>query len=155
LEAVGLEPLHRGVPRRDLHVAVERAARVAQEIVGERLPAGDGLGCAGRAVEFLDCHTPTVVAAANRRIPRARSRCGSIEGEDAADLVARLDLELPVDLAQVVVDGARTDEEPFGDLGVGGTPGGEAGDLELLWCQVVASALDPLARACAGREELD
>jgi hypothetical protein len=41
LEAGGLELVDPGIARRDLHVAVERAARVAQQPVGQGLPPRD------------------------------------------------------------------------------------------------------------------
>jgi hypothetical protein len=41
---------------------------------------------------------------------------GRTAGQDAAQLVARADLELDEHLAQVVLDGARADEQPGADL---------------------------------------
>jgi len=40
-------------------------------------------------------------------------------GQDAVELTAGAYGELGEDLAQVVLDGARTEEQPGGDLGVG------------------------------------
>ena len=41
-------------------------------------------------------------------------------------------VELPVDLAQVVVNGGRAEEQLGGDIPVGGPGGGQPGDLSLL-----------------------
>src|SRR6266567_781183 len=41
-------------------------------------------------------------------------------------------VELPVDLARVVVDSGRAEEKLGGDVPVGGTDGGQPGDLSLL-----------------------
>ena len=50
--------------------------------------------------------------------------------EQAAQLVAALDPELGVDVAQVVLDGlGGGDEQPGGDLGVGHALPGQMGDL--------------------------
>jgi hypothetical protein len=49
--------------------------------------------------------------------------------EQPGKLVARADAELGEYLPQVVGDGVRADEQPRGDLGVGGTLGGQPGDL--------------------------
>ncbi len=46
-------------------------------------------------------------------------RCGArVAGQDAIELVARADVELDEDLAQVVLHSARTDEQAGADLGV-------------------------------------
>jgi hypothetical protein len=55
----------------------------------------------------------------------------------------------------VVVDGARTDEQPRGDFLVGGTLGREARDLRFLRGQVIACLDGPFTRVLASRRELD
>jgi hypothetical protein len=55
----------------------------------------------------------------------------------------------------VVVDGAGANEQLRGDFLIRGTVGREAGDLGFLGGQVVAGLDGPLARALAGRLELD
>src|SRR6266567_866693 len=42
------------------------------------------------------------------------------------------DVEFAVNLSEVIVNGAGTDEEPGGDLPIRGAPGGQPGDLRLL-----------------------
>ena len=71
------------------------------------------------------------------------------------ELGAGFDPELAKYLAQVIVDSAGADEQLGGDLLVGGTVGGEAGDLCFLWGQVVAGLDGPFAGVLAGRLELD
>ena len=71
------------------------------------------------------------------------------------ELVAGLHSELAECLAEVVVDGVGADEQPRGDFSVGGTIGGEAGDLCFLGGQVIARLDGPFARVLAGRLELD
>src|SRR4029077_17379077 len=55
----------------------------------------------------------------------------------ARELGARLHVELPEHLPQVVFDGARTDEPLGGDLSVGVPLCDEARDLRLLWGELV------------------
>src|SRR6267378_3043663 len=52
--------------------------------------------------------------------------------ERAGEADAPGHVELPVDLAQVVVDGGRAEEQLGGDVPVGGSDGGQPGDLSLL-----------------------
>ena len=70
-------------------------------------------------------------------------------------MVAGLHSELAERLAQVVVDGARADEQLGRDFRVGGTVGRKAGDLRFLRGQVVTRLDGPFARVLAGRLELD
>ena len=51
---------------------------------------------------------------------------------DARELRARGDVELRVNLAQVVVDRARAEEQLRGNLWIGLAAGDQAGDLQLL-----------------------
>src|SRR5258708_6009733 len=88
---------------------------------------------------------------------------GSIRERDRADpretpwseIATRLDVEFSVDLAQVEVDGARADEQPGGDLGIGGATSRQSCDLLLLGSQVAASFVDSFARLHARSEEFE
>jgi len=60
------------------------------------------------------------------------------------------DPELAEDFAQVVVDGARADEQPGGDLLVGEAFTGQAGDLRLLRGEHVLCLDAALAGPLAG-----
>src|SRR6266550_5722692 len=75
---------------------------------------------------------------------------GRVAGQDAVELAARADVELGEDLAQVVLDRARTDEQPGADLGVGESVAGEPRDLPLLSRELVVrfhrAFADSLAR---------
>src|SRR5947208_12771905 len=79
---------------------------------------------------------------------------GRVAGQDAVELVARADVELGEDLAQVVLDRARTDEQPGADLGVRESVAGEPGDLGLLGGQLVPGLDGALADSLAGGQEL-
>src|ERR1700741_4007024 len=70
-------------------------------------------------------------------------------------LRSRRDVQLPERLAQVVLHGARADEQLGGDLAVGTAIGREAGDLRLLRRQLVEGGGRPLSCVLAGRLELD
>ena len=96
------------------------------------------------------CAGPVVLESSGRVVDADQSTDTTL-----AELLSRLDVELPVHLAEVVVDGVGADEEARRDLGVGRPGGGEAGDLRLLRCEVVAGFVDALAGARAGREQLD
>ena len=69
--------------------------------------------------------------------------------------MAGLHSQLAERLAQVVVDGARADEQLGRDFRVCGTVGGKAGDLRFLGGQVVTRLDGPFARVLAGRLQLD
>src|SRR5262245_56785930 len=73
---------------------------------------------------------------------------------EAGELSARRDAELLEHLAQVVVDGPRTEEQPAGDLPVGRPLGDHAGDLVLLGGEVVERARVALARRLVGGAQL-
>src|SRR3954447_26426702 len=88
-------------------------------------------------------------AAASRGIGlRARAARG------VAQIVARPDPELREHLAQVPLDGARTDEELGADLGIRPPIGGEARDLSLLRGELVTCLDAPLAHRLAGSRQL-
>src|SRR5260221_13870492 len=55
-----------------------------------------------------------------------------VAGQDAVELAAGADAELGEDLAQVVLDRARADEQPGADLRVGQPLPGQPRDLSLL-----------------------
>lgn len=62
-------------------------------------------------------------------------RRAELAGRKAAQLVARGDVELLKDLAQVVLHRSMADEELCADLWVGETIPGQSGDLCFLGCQ--------------------
>ena len=115
-------------------------------------------GIDGRApveLEELDliCIVPHKRATSPARGGRAldRSRAG---GQDAAELAARVDAELGEDLVQVVLDGARADEQLGPDLGVRQAVAGQPGDLGFLSSQFfipgggsALGAVSPAARS--------
>src|SRR4051794_5014715 len=70
------------------------------------------------------------------------------------ELCPRLHGKLPEHLAQVVLDGARADEELRGDLSVRPSLRDEAGDLRLLWSELVAGSHRACAGALARRQQL-
>ena len=80
--------------------------------------------------------------------------CAGLE-DMSFELVAGLHVELAECLAEVVVDGVGADEQLRGDLSVGGTVGGEAGDLCFLRGEGIAGLDGPFASVLAGRLELD
>ena len=73
-----------------------------------------------------------------------------IGDEDAVELVARADVELGEDLAQVILDGAGADEQAGADLAVGETVTGEPGDLRFLGGELGAGLDGAFAGSCAG-----
>ena len=74
-------------------------------------------------------HPPSPLRPRDERPGLARPGSGQVAGKDAVELVARADVELGEDLAQVVLDRARADEQPGADLGVGEAVAGEPRDL--------------------------
>ena len=71
------------------------------------------------------------------------------------ELAARFDSELAERLAEVVVDGAGTDEQLRGDFLVCGPLCCEPGDVCFLGGEVIAGIDGPFTRVLAGRLELD
>src|ERR1700694_3726756 len=69
-------------------------------------------------------------------------------------LVAGGDTELAEDLSEVVLDGARTDEQLAGDFSVGSALVCEAGDLAFLSCELWGALARALLGPFAGSEEL-
>src|ERR1700739_4957250 len=74
--------------------------------------------------------------------------------QDAAKVAARGDVELGEDLAQVVLDGARRQEQPGADLGVREAVAGQLGDLGLLGSQLEHRGDAALAGGLAGGPQL-
>src|SRR3954451_9932828 len=74
-------------------------------------------------------------------------------GQHVDELVARADVELAEDLAEVVLGSPRADEQPGGDLRVREAIAGQARNLDLLGRQVLACVVGALAGAFAGRHQ--
>src|SRR6478735_9031302 len=72
----------------------------------------------------------------------------------AAEFPARAAVELGIHLAQVVLDGARADEELRADLRVRLTFARQTGDLRLLRGQIVVGVDAATARGLAGGQQL-
>src|SRR5262249_17674145 len=75
-------------------------------------------------------------------------------GQRSVELPAGAELELGEYFAQVVLDGARADEQLGGDLRVGEAVAGQAGDLGLLRGERVARFHGALAGGLAGGGQL-
>ena len=107
---------------------------------------------------FLERSSPGGLAARARDLTdptRGRMRLLALT-ERAGELAPRLDVELAVRVAQVVLDRLGRDEQRLGDLAVALTRGGELGDPALARGQRRRPAEQRLAaRARAGRGELD
>src|SRR5437764_10571260 len=99
--------------------------------------------------------------------PRARARIGQdaslggqslggaqLAGRNAAELIARGDVELQEDLAQVVLHRPGADEELCTDLRVGETISGQSSDVCLLRCEHGARLVGALPRCLTGGQEL-
>src|SRR4051812_43243949 len=88
-------------------------------------------------------------------MPRAYAdRSRELLRERSAQLPAGADLELAEDLVQVVLDGARADEQLGANLRVGVPVAGQPRDLDLLGRQGVACVRGDPAHGLAGGEEL-
>src|SRR5690349_10865887 len=85
-----------------------------------------------RSCSTQDRTAAPVVTRPSRALARGDAARLGDGGERAAQLLARADLELGEHLAQVVLDGARADEQPGSDLRVRLPVTGHAGDLRLL-----------------------
>src|SRR2546430_14983050 len=70
--------------------------------------------------------------------------------ERAGEADAPGHVELPVDLAQMVVDSGRAEEQLGGDVPVGGSGGGQPGDLSLLRGELRAVLVGASHRVLAG-----
>src|SRR5918992_5706918 len=81
---------------------------------------------------FVSCGEGPVDEALSHRPARQLGWLVELAGRNAAELVARGDVELQEDLAQVVLHRARADEELCADLRVRETVLREPGDLRLL-----------------------
>src|SRR4051794_946389 len=79
---------------------------------------------------------------------------GELAGRHAAELVARGDVELQEDLAQVVLHRTGADEQLRADLRVRETISGEPSDLRLLGCEDVEGVHSPSERSLPGSQEL-
>jgi hypothetical protein len=100
----------------------------------------------GRARITVTDGTPHSAAPPSRKSRRASEYEGqltrrvgvSVAGQHAVELAAGADVGLGEDLAQVVLDRARADEQPGADLRVGRAVPGQPRDLGLLGGQRVA-----------------
>src|SRR5262249_19154781 len=90
------------------------------------------------------------------RRPTARRLLDGVEvaRRNAAELVARADVELGEDLAQVVLHRAGADEQLCADLRVGQTLFGEPSDVCFLGREHGAGVVGPLTRSLTGGQEL-
>ena len=105
-------------------------------------PAAVGLRAAGRrgradrrracARASSGCCARSSAIAPEAGLVRDPQRHVGPSRERAVELGARADAELGEDLVQVVLDGARADEQPGADLRVGEAVAGEPRDLRLL-----------------------
>src|SRR5262249_24079374 len=75
-------------------------------------------------------------------------------GKRVAQVAAALDSELHEDLAEVVLDRARADEQLRADLGVRESVASQQRDLQFLGGQGVARVRGPAARGLTGRGQL-
>src|SRR4029077_3322072 len=94
---------------------------------------------------WVPCETETPLGPDRRRLGAEHRR---------TQVLARADAELPEHLAQVPLNGARADEQLGADLGVRAPVTGEAGDLRLLRCELVACLDRPRAHRLAGGNQL-
>jgi hypothetical protein len=86
---------------------------------------------------------------------RRDSRCCALRcGKRGSELAAGADAELGEDFPQVVGDGGGADEQLRGDLGVGGTVAGQAGDRRFLRGQGIGRLDGALPGVPAGRPQL-
>src|SRR4051794_24964632 len=100
-----------------------------------------------------DGHGPRIGQHAGLVASRALAGA-EVAGRKAAELVARRDVELQEDLAQVVLHRAGADEQLRADLGVRETVPGQAGDVRLLGCEDFARVVGAPPRRLARGEEL-
>src|SRR3954470_15376686 len=86
--------------------------------------------------------------------PSGGSRRDRLARDHAVALGARAGAELREDLAEVVLDRPRADEEPSADLGIGEAFAPEPRDLQLLGGQILARLGGAPARPRARGEQL-
>src|SRR5262249_31073722 len=89
------------------------------------------------------------------RLVREASRGAEAAGRNAVQLVARGDLELLEDVAQVVLHRTRADEQLRADLGVGKPIASETCDLRLLGGEHAPRVLRASPHGLARGEELE
>ena len=77
-----------------------------------------------------------------------------VSGSAVSSSWRELDVELGEDLAQVVLDRARADEQLRADLRVGEPVASEPGDLSLLGGELIAGLICAFARGLAGGGQL-
>src|SRR5882757_8880575 len=102
------------------------SAPVESRIAGAALASATGQ-CVRAAVGRAGAPTGDADGRTLERRGRVR-----VAGQDADELVARADLELGEDLAQVIFDGARADEQTGADLWVRESVAGQPRDLGFL-----------------------
>src|SRR6267378_6841453 len=130
---------------------------VSSSSFGECVPASvvrAGRARIGHRTVRVGQSSPGQCADRARPARLARPDGGRPAGQDAVELVARADVELGEDLAQVVLDRARTDEQPGADFRVREAVAGEPGDLSLLSGQLVPGLDGALADFLASGQEL-
>src|SRR4051795_13604150 len=107
------------------------------------------------------CHEVRIPRWAGPRIGQhaglvASRRLAGVEvaGRNAAELVARGDVELQEDLAQVVLHRAGADEQLRADLGIGETLSRQPRDVRLLGCEHLARVVGALSHRLTRGQEL-
>src|SRR4029077_667331 len=116
--------------RYDIHARFS-AGRWASASADSRGPVVDSVLIAGHAGTGA-----AVRGSARESALRRDQRCCALPGgERGSELAAGADAELGEDLAQVVGDGSGADEQLRGDLRVGRTFAGQAGDQRFLRSQ--------------------
>ena len=117
---------------------------------GQKCCIGHAKSCAGRF-----CRISLSASAVQATRAGLVASAAAPPGQDAVELAARGDAELGEDLAQVVLDGVRADEQPGADLRVGQPVAGQPGDLGLLGGQLlVPGGGAALAGGLAGGAQL-
>src|SRR5687767_10059726 len=106
------------------------------------------------------CHEARIPRRARPRIGQDASQSGQslgrveLAGWNAAELVARCDVELQEDLAQVVLNRAGADEQLCADLRVGETISRQPGDVCLLGCEHGARFVGAFPRGLTRGQQL-
>src|SRR5437660_12405312 len=94
-----------------------------------------------------------VITGADGAGPLRSQRRSRFCWQHPVQLVARADIQLGEDLAEVVLDRSPADEQPRTDLGVGDTVASQPRDLRLLSGELVARLDVAFACALAGRQQ--